>query len=109
MFLCEEYIIHRDKMEFEEYIVDLNADCICGCMYGDRFHKIYRFPNNYGASVTSNPKKEGFAEKGYRILLLKFSSASDYRVVTTPMFDSSILECDTWEQAVGMMKKIKEL
>lgn len=98
-----------DTMEFEEYIVDLNADCICGCMYGDRFHKIYHFPNNYGASVTSNPKKEGFAEKGYRILLIRFSSAADYKVVTAPMFDSSILDCDTWEQAAGMLKKIKEM
>ena len=97
------------KMEYEEYIVDLNADCVCGCMDGDRFHKIFHFPNDYGASVVSNPKKGGFASEGYRILLLKFSSATDYKVVTAPMFDSSILECDTWEQAVGSMKKIKEL
>jgi len=96
-------------MEFEEYIVDLNADCVCGCMDGDRFHKIFHFPNNYGASVVSNPKKEGFAENGYRILLIKFSSPTDFRVVTTPMFDNSVLECDSWGQAAGTLKKIKEL
>jgi len=96
-------------MEFEEYVVDLNADCVCGCMYGDRFHKIFRFPNGYGASVVSNPKKEGFAETGYRILLIRFNSGTDYRVVTAPMFDKSVLECDTWDQAAGTLGKIKEL
>lgn len=96
-------------MEFEKYIVDLNADCICGCMYGDRFHKIFRFQNGFGASIVSNPKKDGFAEKGYRVLLLKFSSATDYKVVNIPMFDTETLECDTWDQAVAALKKIKEL
>jgi len=98
-------------MGFEEYVVDLNADCICGCMDGDRFHKIFHFPNDYGASVVGNPKKEGFAKSGYRVLLLRFSGRgpSDYKVVTAPMFDSSILECDTWEQAFETLKKIKEL
>ena len=33
------------KTEFKQYVVDLNADCKCGCMEGDRFHEIYRFPN----------------------------------------------------------------
>jgi hypothetical protein len=96
-------------MDYEEYVVDLNADCICGCMYGDRFHKIYRFPNHYGASVVSNPKRPGFSEKGYRIMLLRFSSPADYKVVTMPVFDSSVLECDTWEQTAVSLKKIKEL
>lgn len=96
-------------MEYEEYIVDLNADCVCGCMDGDRFHKIFRFPNGYGASVVGNPKKEGFSKKGFRILLIRFSSETDFKVVTVPVFDSSVLECDTWEQAAEGLKKIKEL
>jgi len=96
-------------MEFEEYVVDLNADCMCGCMDGDRFHKIFRFPNDYGASVVNNPRKTGFSNKGYRVMLLRFSGQKDFRVVTAPMFDSSVLECDTWEQAVETIKKIKEL
>ena len=96
-------------MGFEEYIVDLNADCVCGCMSGDRFHKIFRFPNRYGASVVSNPKKKGFSESGYRVLLLKFSNDTEYRVVTMPVLDSSILECDTWDQAEIALGKIKEL
>jgi hypothetical protein len=96
-------------MEYEEYIVDLNADCVCGCMDTDRFHKIFHFPNGYGASVVSNPKKKGFAEKGYRVLLIKFSSETEYRVLTIPTFDSSIQECDTWERVAFLLKKIKEI
>lgn len=96
-------------MEFEEYLVDLNADCVCGCMDGDRFHKIFHFPNDYGASVVSNPKREGFAEKGYRILLIRFSSDADYKIVTAPMFDRSALECDTWEKTAETLRNIKEL
>jgi len=108
-FICNAHFTSARSMELEEYVVDLNADCICGCMYGDRFHKIFHFPNNYGASVVSSPKKEGFAEKGYRILLLRFSSATDFKVVTTPLFDSNTLECGTWEETVVTLKKIKEL
>jgi len=98
-------------MEFDEYVVDLNADCMCGCMEGDRFHKIFHFPNDYGASVVANPKRDGFAKKGYRVMLLRFSGRgpNDYAVVTAPVFDSGVLECDTWEQAVGTLNKIKEL
>jgi len=96
-------------MDFEEYVIDLNADCKCGCMYGDRFHKIYRFPNGLGASVIGLGKKIGSDERGYRILLIKFTGDLDYIVVTTPMFDSSILECDSWEQAAERLKMIKDM
>lgn len=96
-------------MEYEEYVVDLNADCICGCMDGDRFHKIYHFPNDYGASVAGDPRKDRVSDRSYRILVLKFSSATDYKVVTAPMFDSSTLKCGTWADTVGTLKKIMEL
>lgn len=93
-------------MEFDEYVVDLNADCVCGCMDGDRFHKIFHFPNDYGASVVNNPKKEGFSKDGYRILVIKFTSDIDYTVVNEPIFDSNVLECDTWDDVVVSLQKI---
>ena len=96
-------------MEFEEYVVDLNADCACGCMEGDRFHKIFHFPNDYGASVVNNPKQKGFTNAGYRILLLKFSNAEDYKVVNIPVFTANILDCNTWDDVVISLQKIKEL
>lgn len=94
---------------FDEFIVDINADCVCGCMDGDRFHKIYHFPNDYGASVVNNPKKAGFDQKGYRILILRFISDTEYTIVREPIFDSGILECSTWDDTVRSLQKIKDL
>jgi len=43
--------------------------------------------------------------------LLRFSGRgpNDYSVVTAPVFDSGILECETWEQTAETLKKIKGL
>lgn len=95
--------------DFEEYVVDLNADCVCGCMMGDRFHKIYRFPNDYGASVVNNPKKAGFNTEGYRVMVLKFSGYDTYKVVSMPVLDSSVLECGDWNGVVEALTGIKGL
>ena len=96
-------------MEYDEYVVDLNADCKCGCMEGDRFHKIYHFPNDYGASVVNNPKLKGFNNDGYRVLPLKFESYDDYSTVTLPIFGKSVVDCGSWEEAVEAMTQIKNL
>jgi hypothetical protein len=96
-------------MDFEEYVVDLNADCKCGCMFGDRYHKIFHFPNDYGASVVGLPKKQGVDERGFRILIIKFIDEMEYRVITEPLFDAGFLECTCWEQTAERLKKIKEL
>lgn len=96
-------------MEYDEYVVDLNADCKCGCMEGDRFHQIYHFPNDYGASVVNNPKLKEFNAEGYRVLVIKFSGPEDYRVVNMPVLDASTLECKSWEEAVEALTKIKNL
>ena len=101
--------IPDDNMEYEEYVVDLNADCKCGCMEGDRFHKIFRFPNGYGASVVNNPKLKGFNAEGYRVLPIVFTGGEDYEVVTLIGFDSADLDCDSWEKAVATLTRIKEL
>jgi len=96
-------------MEFEEYVVDLNADCICGCMDGDRFHKIFHFPNDYGASVIGKPRRPGAPDREYRILLLKFLNDTEYKVITVPMFDSTVVDCGGWADVAVSLKKIKEL
>jgi len=58
---------------FARYEIDLNAKCVCGCMEGDRVHKIYRFPNDYGASVVSGRKVDGKVGQ-YRMFVLRFES-----------------------------------
>ena len=96
-------------MEYEEYVVDLNADCKCGCMEGDRFHKIFHFPNDYGASVVNNPKLKGFNSEGYRVLPIKFSGEEDFRTVMLTDFSQDELDCKSWEAAVATLTRIKNL
>lgn len=96
-------------MEYEEYVVDLNADCKCGCMEGDRFHKIFRFPNGFGASVVNNPKLKGFSSEGYRILIIRFLSDDEYRVINLMDFRPDELDCGSWDDAVATLTRIKGL
>lgn len=101
---------HKDgKTEFDEFEVDLNADCKCGCMEGDRFHKIYRFPNGYGASVVNNPKLMGFNNEGFRILPIRFSGDDDYCTVVLPQFEQEELDCKSWDIAMRSLERIKNL
>ena len=96
-------------MKFEEYVVDLNADCKCGCMEGDRFHKIFRFPNGYGASVVNNPKLKGFSNEGYRILPIRFTGEEDFVTVILPDFEQKDLDCGSWKEAVDSLTRIKDI
>ena len=96
-------------MEFDEYVVDLNADCKCGCMEGDRFHQIYHFPNDYGASVVNNSKLKGFNAEGYRILLIIFSGEEDYEGVVLIGFEQDELDYKSWGDAVRTLDMIKNL
>lgn len=96
-------------MEYEEFVVDLNADCKCGCMEGDRFHKIYRFPNGFGASVVNNPKMKGFDSEGYRVLIIRFSPDGEYRVVNLMDFSRDELDCGSWDDVVRTLTRIKGL
>ena len=92
-------------MEYDEYVVDLNADCKCGCMDTGRFHKIYHFPNDYGASVVGSRNIPGEA-RSYRIMLLQFSSFEDYENIALPGFDSKVIDCDDWESTVKVLDKV---
>ena len=98
-----------DCMDFDQYEVDLNAKCVCGCMDGNRFHKIYRFPNMRGTSVASNPKILGFSEVGYRVLTISFLSETEYQAENLPGFDKQILDCEDWEEAEGILRRIMAL
>lgn len=96
-------------MEFDEYVVDLNADCKCGCMSSNRFHKIYRFPNGYGASVVNNPHSGTYGKEGYRAMLLKFSGPEEYSVEELPGFGTDVVDCATWDDAVETLGRVKSL
>lgn len=99
-------------MKFDEYVIDLNADCTCGCMKGDRFHNIYRFPNNHGASVVSSPKNDTKNRGGYRVMLIRYDSPAPEHMWTldddSPLGDS-IIDCKNWEAVLVFLRKLFDL
>ena len=103
------WVIGSDSVEYEEYVVDLNADCKCGCMDAGRFHKIFHFPNDWGASVVDNPHIKGYSREGYRVMLIKFSDPETYRTVNDLTFQQEELECKNWDAVVKTLTKIKDL
>jgi hypothetical protein len=98
-------------VDFEKFKVEMNVRCVCGCMDGKRFHKVYRFPNDYGASVVSNPKSEGYVSGGYRVLLVRFVTPlpdNDYIVDTDAPIDS-VVECGDWAEVEASLAKVLSL
>ncbi len=90
-------------MDFAEYEIDLNAKCTCGCMEGKRIHKIYRFPNEVGASVVATPKSEGFEQGGFRILVIHFDNPppdNSYCV------EDEVIECKDWNVVEGKLAQL---
>lgn len=97
-------------MNWERYEIDLNAKCVCGCMDGNRLHKIYRFPNDMGASVVSGPKNVGGGR--YRMYVLRFLSGppeNAWEIADdTPLTDDTI-ECANWNEVEANLGKIIDL
>lgn len=96
-------------MEYEEYVVDLNADCPCGCMDNGRFHKIFHFPNDWGVSVVDAPKKPGYTSYGYCALIITFSDPMTYKVIRNPPFTPEQLNCRNWAAVVEILDAVKAL
>ena len=101
-----------DYSKYEKYEIDLNAKCVCGCMEGDRIHKIYRFPNDYGASVVSGRKELDGKMGSYRMYVLRFDSPPPehcWEIDTdTPITDDTV-EADTWMDIEAVLQRIIEL
>jgi hypothetical protein len=96
----------HDGSEFEEYEVDLLSDCLCGCMEVGRFHKIYRFPNGYGASVLSASKKDPNSS-GYKALIIKFLDERDFE--TVDVLGESTIICPDWCSVADVLKRLRAI
>jgi hypothetical protein len=98
-------------MDFERYEIDLNAKCVCGCMEGNRLHKIYRFPNGMGASVVSGSKKAGAGGK-YRMYVLRFLSdppENSWEIACDTSLTEDVIECHDWNEVESALVKVTRL
>lgn len=96
-------------MDFKEYIVDLNADCKCGCQDLHRLHDIFHFPNDYGASVIANPHQEGFDDTGFRVMLIGFDDPETYHPEVPAGFERNVVECPDWDSVVDVLRRLYDL
>jgi hypothetical protein len=99
-------------MTYEAYEIDLNAKCVCGCMDGNRLHKIYRFPNNYGASVVSGPKQRSGSVGMFRMYVLRFEAAPPdncWEVAKDTPVTDDVVECEDWAQVEVYLSAILDL
>ena len=99
-------------MDFDRFDIDLNAKCVCGCMEGNRIHKIYRFPNNYGASVVSGPKQRTGGAGNFRMYVLRFESSPPdhcWEIAKDTPITDDVVECDDWERVEFSLSKVLEL
>ena len=100
------------RLGFDAFEIDLNAKCTCGCMEGKRIHKIYRFPNGFGASVVQTPHRAGFVEGGYRILVIHFDTDppdNAYCVVDSTPLTEGVVECRDWNEVETGLAKVMSL
>jgi hypothetical protein len=98
-------------VEFDKYEIDLNAKCVCGCMEGNRVHKIYRFPNDMGASVVSGPKNAPSSAR-FRMYVLRFLTGppeNSWEIACdTPLTDDTI-DCADWSEVEANLVKVIRL
>ncbi|MCE5296488.1 MAG: hypothetical protein LLG16_05220 [Euryarchaeota archaeon] len=100
------------KADFARYEIDLNAKCVCGCMEGNRIHKIYRFPNDYGASVVNNPKGLLMFTGNFRMFVLRFNSPppeNAWEVAEDTGLTDGTIECKDWEEVETTLGRIMSL
>jgi len=99
-------------MSFDRYEIDLNAKCVCGCMEGNRVHKIYRFPNNLGASVVSGPKQRTGSMGNFRMYVLRFESSPPdncWEIARDTPVTDNVVECEDWDQVEVSLAMVFEL
>jgi hypothetical protein len=99
-------------MDYDKYKVDLNARCVCGCMEGDRVHDIYRFPNDYGASVVSAPKADKAARGTFRVYILHYESPApehSYEIVRDTPITDDIAVCHGQDEVLELLERVWDL
>ena len=70
--------------------------------------KIYRFDNDYGASVIRNIGSYGFSRKLWEIAVLFFDGKDVDITYNTPITDG-VIGCLNWEDVENILSQIEKL
>ena len=71
--------------------------------------KLYRFPNNYGASVVRHPYSYGFDENLWELAVIKFESDTDWSLCYLTPLTNDVLGHQTEEQITELLNQIEQL
>ena len=86
--------------EFKQYLVDED--------YGWGYHYIFRFPNNYGASVIKNPDSYGSTQDLWEMALIFFDEDGDWNLTYERDFDDDVKGYLTDDNIIELLEKIKQ-
>lgn len=70
--------------------------------------KIYRFDNNFGASVIKRPGSYGYDQDLWELAVIWFSGDNWHLDYDTPI-TGDVLGCLTWEEVEELLVRISEL
>ena len=86
--------------EFNQSLVYENHDC--------GHHYIFRFPNNYGASVIRNSGSYGNAQDLWEMGLIFFGEDDDWNLTYEQDFDDDVKGYLTDDDVIELLEKIKQ-
>lgn len=86
--------------EFKQYLVDEEHD------WGH--HYIFRFPNNYGASVIKNSGSYGNEQDLWEMALIFFDEDGDWHLTYEKDFDDDVKGYLTDDNVIELLEKIKQ-
>jgi hypothetical protein len=78
-------------------------------MLGTKEHKVYRFKNNYGASIVRGPYTYGGSEGLYELAVIEFDYKDDYRLVYDTPITEDVIGHLTWEEVESYLTQIEAL
>ena len=92
--------------EFKKYII---SEELVDRLFKYGKHYLFKFENNYGASVVKNDSSYGFEEDLWEMSVIKFDNNGDINLLYDTPITDNVLGYLTDEKVVNYLKQIKEL
>lgn len=90
--------------DYEEYVIIMRNDL-------EGIQKIYRFPNNYGASVIKNYMSYGFEQDKWELAVVKFygEDNEDIDIAYDTPITNDVIGWLEWGEVEGLLEEIYNL